>query len=198
MAAAHLITSLNESALTASLRFALYIYAASLMAMLTFSALWNTCAWNREYRRTLQLLDHVGILCLTCGSYSPMLVASGFPRLLALDWTIAAVSTAIKASGSRLDTLAIHIPLFLLLGWSAAVVWTPFWAHFSPWAKAQCMLTGMLYSTGLLPWACNRIEFHNALWHVFVLLASASFYTVVLFEVSRPTDEAVLLHTAPM
>ena len=23
-----------------------------------------------------------------------------------------------------------------------------------------------------MPWACNRLEFHNAVWHVFVLLAS--------------------------
>ena len=134
----------------------------------------------------LQLADHLRILCLICGSYTPMLIKCGCPRLLGVNWALAGVSALVKATGSRLDVIGFHIPLFMIMGWLVVSVWEHFWAHFTPWVKSQCLLTGALYSLGLLPWGINRIEGHNALWHVFVFSASAAFYSVVLLEVSRP------------
>ncbi|MGB0767174.1 MAG: hypothetical protein ACPGYV_05650 [Phycisphaeraceae bacterium] len=49
------------------------------------------------------------------------------------------------------------------------------------------LLGGTLYTAGLLPWACNRLEYHNAIWHVFVLAASAVFYYVIYHEVALPS-----------
>ena len=48
------------------------------------------------------------------------------------------------------------------------------------------MVGGCLYTGGLVPWACNGLEFHNAIWHVCVLAASAVFYSVVYHELALP------------
>jgi predicted membrane channel-forming protein YqfA (hemolysin III family) len=36
----------------------------------------------------------------------------------------------------------------------------------------------------LLPWSANSFECHNAIWHVFVLAASACFFAVAYVEVA--------------
>ena len=48
------------------------------------------------------------------------------------------------------------------------------------------VIGGCLYTGGLVPWACNGLEFHNAIWHVCVLAASAVFYSVVYHELALP------------
>ena len=52
------------------------------------------------------------------------------------------------------------------------------------------ILGGVLYTGGLAPWAYNRMEFHNAIWHTFVLWASCCFYAVIFLEVAQPENWA--------
>ena len=157
------------------------------MLMFACSAAFNGLAWSKHLH-LLQLADHTGILALICGSYSPMMTRAGCHNLLALNWTLAAISFSVKASGSRLDSVWLHIPLFVFMGWSVVSVWDEFWPCFSPWAKQRCVVAGIIYTAGLLPWGMNRIEGHNALWHVCVVAGSAAFYSVVLFELSQAAD----------
>ena len=56
----------------------------------------------------------------------------------------------------------------------------------TPWAIRRLVIGGCLYTGGLVPWACNFVEFHNAIWHVCVLAASAVFYSVVYHELALP------------
>ena len=182
----HLFGSMSAQ-LPVGVEFSIYLYAASFLLMLCCSSLWNGLAWHTKYLRLLQLADHAGILILICGSYSPMMISACHPRLLCLNWALACMSAVVKASKSRLDAVWFHIPLFVSMGWSVVGVWEAFWSHFSPWAKERCVLAGVLYTVGLLPWAANRIEGHNALWHMFVLAGSAAFYSVILHEVGQAT-----------
>mmetsp|Transcript_22924 Transcript_22924/g.46684 ORF Transcript_22924/g.46684 Transcript_22924/m.46684 type:complete len:89 (+) Transcript_22924:2-268(+) len=49
------------------------------------------------------------------------------------------------------------------------------------------VLGGVLYTVGLVPWACRHREYHTAVWHAFVLAASAVFYGVIHAEVATPS-----------
>ena len=167
---------------------AVTIYCASLCMMLTCSSLFNgLAAVCQKQLRVLQLLDHAGILFLICGSYTPMMTLACEERLLQMNWGLAICAFTVKATRSRLDRVSFHVPIFLVMGWSVLSVWTQFWEFFSPWAKQQCIIAGAMYTLGLLPWACNRIEGHNVLWHIFVWTGSAIFFDVVLREVSVPS-----------
>lgn len=56
----------------------------------------------------------------------------------------------------------------------------------TPWAQRMCLLGGVLYTVGLIPWAANGLEYHNAIWHLFVLAASGCFFAVQILEVAQP------------
>jgi len=172
----------SPRAVTASLS----IYSIGLLAMLCFSAVFNGLAWSRHIW-TLQLCDHTGILLLIAGSYTPVMTFACCPRVLVFVWSLAVVSMVAKASKSRFDVVALHVPCFLLMGWSCVLVWYDLVAVFTPWALHMFVVGGVLYTVGLVPWALNKFEFHNAAWHMFVLAASACFVEVFYEEVSQPS-----------
>lgn len=97
------------------------------------------------------------------------------------------MSFTAKASGSYLDLLALHVLCFLAMGWACVASWADVSGALSPQALQGLLLGGTLYTVGLLPWACQRLEYHNAIWHGFVLAASAVFYWVIYNEVAMPS-----------
>lgn len=181
-----LVSSLaHHSSLEVSV--SLYVYSASLLAMLCCSAIFHALAWSRHIW-ALRLADHSGILLLIAGTYSPFMTFACCPRTLCFVWALALVSITAKASRSRFDRPLFHVPCFLLMGWCVVLVWHDIVLVFSPWARSLMKLGGMLYTAGLVPWKSNRLEFHQSIWHIFVLLASGCFLTVLYHEVSQPVS----------
>jgi len=164
----------------------LSVYGMGLLAMLCFSAIFNGLAWSKHIW-TLQLIDHIGILMLIAGTYTPVMTFACCPRTLIFVWSLAFISIAAKASRSRLDVLPLHVTCFLLMGWCCLLVMGDLREVFTPWAVRMLFLGGALYTGGLIPWSLNKLEFHNASWHVFVLAASGCFLAVLYIEVSQPS-----------
>jgi hemolysin III len=172
----------SPRAVTASLS----IYSFGLLAMLCCSAAFNGWAWSRHIWK-LQLCDHTGILLLIAGSYTPLMIFACCHRVLVFVWSLAFVSFVAKASRSRFDVVALHVPCFLLMGWSCMLVWHDLLVVFTPWAFKMLVVGGVLYTVGLVPWALNKIEFHNAAWHMFVLAASTCMLAILYVEVAQPS-----------
>ena len=172
------------------IKITLAVYGVSLLSMLLCSAVFNCFAWSKKDLWALQLADHTGILLLIAGTYTPTMAMSCCSRTLAFVWSLALISFVVKASKSRLDVVALHVPCFLGMGWAAVLTWSDIMGALTPWAKHTMILGGVLYTGGLAPWAYNRMEFHNAIWHTFVLWASCCFYAVIFLEVAQPENWA--------
>ena len=187
-AAALLIPRAIAVATPAPLAAGLGLYALSLVCMLFCSATFNmmVATWKKSTWE-LQLADHLGILLLIAGTYTPFMLHACSPRVLAFVWLVGLVSFVAKASRSKtLDVVQLHVPCFLAMGWACTMTWTSVSATITPWAIRRLVVGGCLYTGGLVPWACNGLEFHNAIWHVCVLAASAVFYSVVYHELALP------------
>ena len=138
------------------------VYALSLLSMLFCSAVFNimVAQWG-SHRWELQLADHLGILLLIAGSYTPFMIHACCPQTLAFVWMLGSISFVAKASRSFLDMLVLHVLCFLSMGWACMASWDHVVSSQSPWAIGRMVLGGCLYTSGLLPWACNRLEFHK-------------------------------------
>mmetsp|Transcript_37399 Transcript_37399/g.100494 ORF Transcript_37399/g.100494 Transcript_37399/m.100494 type:complete len:266 (+) Transcript_37399:1-798(+) len=180
-----MLTSSSDHPLSMEVSVSLSVYGACLLAMLWCSAIFHTLAWS-DCIWLLRLADHGGILLLIAGTYSPVMTLACCPNTLCFVWAVAFVSIAAKAFRSRFDRPAFHVPCFLLMGWCVVLVWQNIVAVFTPWARGRMVLGGLLYTVGLVPWKTDKLEFHQSIWHVFVLLASGSFLTILYYEVSQP------------
>jgi hemolysin III len=162
------------------------IYAAGLLAMLTFSAAYNLWPVSRT-KWLLRRLDHSAIYLLIAATYTPFMaqlkhgpVAS---TMLVIVWAIAAVGIVIKlALPGRFDRLSIL--LYLLLSWSGVMMYDVIAAL--PSSSLRLLgVGGLVYTFGVIFHFWSRLRFQNAIWHTFVVVAAACHYAAVLDLLAR-------------
>jgi hemolysin III len=158
------------------------IYGATLIAMLACSAVYNMthgCEWTGIFKR----MDHTAIYLKIAGTYTPFAVLTGAhagPLLTAL-WGVAAVGAAMKIfAPHRFKFLSIAICLGM--GWAGVVVGDEMIAALSPQAFSLMLVGGLLYTAGVVFFLWSALPFHNTIWHVFVLAATAVFYVAIVVQ----------------
>jgi hemolysin III len=163
------------------------VYSVGLLSMLGFSAAYNT--WPVSHAKSvLRRFDHSAIFVMIAGTYTPFiaqmkgdLVAMG---LLIGVWLTAVVGIILKLLWpGRFDRLAVV--LYLLLGWSGAVVYEPAVAALPSSSIWLLAVGGALYSTGVVFYAWRSLRFQNVIWHAFVLAAACCHFSAVLFCIAR-------------
>jgi hemolysin III len=158
------------------------VYVIGLVATLALSAAYNM--WPVSPAKwVLRRFDHSAIYLLIAGTYTPFLaqmknvVASA--SLGIGVWSSAVIGIALKlALPGRFDRLAIV--LCLLLGWSGVIAYDSLASAIPSSSLWLLAIGGALYSLGTLFHLWQRLRFHNAIWHGFVLLAASCHYSAIL------------------
>jgi len=170
-----------------------------LIVMLNCSALYHYLAWRWDWAHQLLSLDHVGISAMIVGCYVPVMLQIGCFGTLAcvcclgiLGWIMEGVKLALGAQHFSdgavnfqiLDKL--HIVRYLVMGWTCIVV-IPYVSELPRQALVLMGVGGLLYSSGVVFFVSESMEFHLAVWHGAVLVASLCFYLAnVIFLVGLP------------
>lgn len=159
---------------------AVSVYAAALVATFTASALYHLTPWER-LRPALRRADHAAIFIKIAGTYTPfvVLIHSAFAyAVLALVWTLA-LGGALLRLLKRGQLGYIQSWTYLLLGWlSLLLVWPMVQTLPAP-ATGLVVAGGLLYSFGVIFFRWEGLKFSNAIWHGFVLAASACFFAAI-------------------
>ena len=166
---------------SATLVTGIVIYALTLCAALTFSALYNTIS-HAGAKDILRRFDHSAIFLLIAGTYSPFMLAGiadpWVATVYAFLLTAAVVGITIKFTmPRRFDRLAIL--LYLAMGWSGALILGPLSDVMSAHVLTLIGIGGALYSVGVLFHVWEKLPFQNAIWHAFVLAAAICHFGAV-------------------
>ena len=158
------------------------IYVIGLLSMLGASAAYNL--WPVSPRKwMLRRFDHSAIYLLIAATYTPFLLhmKSGMVPYIVLVtvWLTAGVGIALKfGCPGRFERLSIG--LYLVLGWSGALAYEPIAEALRPITLWLIAIGGALYSIGVLFHVWQRLRFHSAAWHSFVLSAACCHYAAVV------------------
>ncbi len=162
------------------------IYTIGLLSMLGFSAAYNT--WPISHTKwVLRRFDHSAIYVMIAGTYTPFIaqmkgdfVVIG---LLIGVWVTAVVGVILKLLlPGRFDRLAVV--LYLILGWSGAIVYEPVATALPSLSIWLLAAGGVLYTAGVVFHGWQSLRFQNAIWHVFVLVAACCHYSAILYRVA--------------
>ncbi|HEY3637375.1 MAG TPA: hemolysin III family protein [Rhizomicrobium sp.] len=160
------------------------IYCAGLFAMLTASAMYNL--WpSGNVRNWLRRFDHAAIFIMIAGTYTPFAVnrlpapASG--TILALIWLGATVGVVLKMLFPRRFEMA-SVALYLGLGWLVVTVIKPLSVTMAATNFHLLVAGGLIYSTGVIFYLLERLPYHKAIWHGFVLVAVILHFAAIASE----------------
>ncbi|OWU84301.1 Hly-III family protein [Oceanicola sp. 22II-s10i] len=155
------------------------IYGATLVAMLTFSALYNMIDSIR-WKGLLKRFDHSGIYFKIAGTYTPFVLTTGAQpsTLLAGLWGTAAFGAFMKfVAPNRYRLLAVA--LYLCMGWAVMVADRGLLAELSGPVLTLMLAGGIVYTFGVVFYLFDRLPFHYTIWHVFVLVGTGLFFAAV-------------------
>lgn len=160
---------------------AVAIYGIALISTLLLSATYNL--WPVSPAKwLLRRFDHSAIYVLIAATYTPFIVqmrnSALATVLLVAFWCIAALGIAVKlALPGRFDRLSIAA--YLLMGWSGIILYHALLAGLPTLTIRLVVAGGCLYTAGVPFHLWQRLRFQNAIWHVFVLLATACNFVAV-------------------
>jgi hemolysin III len=160
---------------------AVVIYALGMLAVFCFSAAYNLSRGPRRW--LLRRCDHAAIFVKIAATYTPFAAVKmggtiGF-ALLGTVWGIALLGAAVKLiAPQRLG--ATSYLLYLAQGWACVFTVQPLLAALSPTALTLLIAGGLLYTVGVAFHLAERLPYQNAIWHGFVLVASACHFAAVM------------------
>lgn len=161
------------------------VYGATLVLLYTASTLYHAIPSPRA-KRVLRLLDHGAIYLLIAGTYTPFTLG---PLRGRLGWWLFGLVWGLAIAGILFKVFFRHrFPIvstlsYLAMGWLVAFAWKPVAAALPGGGVAWIIAGGAAYTVGVIFFALERIRFHHAVWHLFVLAGSTCHYFAVLFYV---------------
>ncbi len=163
-------------------------YGLAMVAVFAFSATYNMLPSRGFLKEALRRCDHAAIYFKIAGTYTPFAAVSlagaagGIGRLLLIGvWAAALVGAALKIAAPRRFE-ALSVVLYLGLGWTILLVIGPVVEHVSTPALVLLIVGGVLYSGGVAFHLWRSLPYQNAIWHGFVLAASACHFAAVAIE----------------
>jgi hemolysin III len=157
------------------------VYCSAMLAVLGISAAYNMWPIS-PVKWWLRRFDHAAIFLLIAGTYTPLLKYLGdgpTPKMLmVIVWAASLAGVTLKiALPGRYDRLSIA--LYLLIGWSGVFLWDSI--LMLPVTTLWFLGAGaLLYTAGVIFHVWENLRFQNAIWHAFVLAATACHYGAVL------------------
>jgi hemolysin III len=160
------------------------VYCAGLLAMIIASAAYNLAPFGRA-KDVLRRFDHAAIFIMIAGTYTPFAVNRlGHPQstvILALIWLSATFGVVMKMLFPRRFEVA-SIGLYIAMGWLIVTVLKPLAASMAAVDFWLLVAGGLVYSAGIAFYLIDRIPYHKAIWHAFVLCAAALHFSAIAME----------------
>ena len=165
---------------------ALSVYALGFFLMFGFSLAYNM-APPSAVKWLLRRFDHSMIYVMIAGTYTAILVQFDSPAWAwtvgAMVWGGALIGILVKvALPGRFDRLAIIA--YIMLGWVGIIAVGPVTAALPVLSLWLLVAGGLTYVAGVGFYVWHRLRFQNAIWHLFVAVASGLHFAAIAVSVS--------------
>lgn len=159
----------------------LVVYGVALVAVFGCSAAYHLISKPR-LKAILRRCDHAAIYFKIAGTYTPFALLKiggimGF-SLLGVVWVISVFGAAVKLLWPEQFVRTSYV-LYVGLGWSGILALDPLTLALSPQVLILLAAGGCLYTIGIVFHFWEKLRYHNAVWHGFVLAASACHFAAV-------------------
>ena len=163
----------------------LSIYGATLTILYAFSFAYHASA-RLKRKMWYRVVDHSNIYLMIAGTYTPFTLHTleggwGW-SLFGVIWGLAVVGITIKVL-FRDRYARLSLALYLCMGWLIVLGVVPLTERLATGGVVWLVAAGIAYTVGVPFYLWNRLPYNHAVWHLFVLAGSSSFYFVHLFYV---------------
>lgn len=160
------------------------IFGTCLVLLYTASTLYHSLQSVRA-KKVFRIMDHSAIFLLIAGTYTPFtltLLRGGWGwSLFGIVWGLGLAGIVFKLFFvNRFNVLSTII--YLLMGWMIVIAGKPLIENVPTPGLYYLIAGGAAYSLGTIFYLWEKLPFHHAIWHLFVLGGSiCHFFAVLLY-----------------
>jgi len=157
------------------------IFGSSLILLYAASTLYHS-AKETTLRSRLNIFDHASIYVLIAGTYTPFALVSLIESvgwiLFSVIWGVALIGVSLKlfftGKYDKLSTL-----MYVLMGWIIVGVLKPLLSSVAFEGLIWLLIGGIAYTVGALFYSFDKLKMNHAIFHVFVLIGSATHFIAI-------------------
>ncbi len=164
------------------------VFGLTLLLLYTISTLYHAQRSGRA-KALFRKLDHAAIFLLIAGTYTPFLLTNlrgpwGW-SLFGVIWGLCGAGAVFQLFFGARYRLASTLA-YLFVGWLIVVALKPLTASVPHGGLWLLLAGGLCYTVGVIFFLWQRLRYHHAVWHTFVLGGSTChFLAVLLFLLPR-------------
>ncbi len=165
--------------------FSAAVYGGSLVLLYSASTVYHAL-YHTKRRALFKLIDHASIFILIAGTYTPFLLVALIDHVhisfIIIMWGIALLGIIYKVVAIKKYKI-ISTMIYLAMGWMAVFKIGTFYKYLPIEASIWILVGGMFYSIGTFFYSNEKMKYHHAIWHIFVLCGSISHFIAIYFYV---------------
>lgn len=152
------------------------------MLMVYLSSTFYHKARNAEAKRLLQIWDHISIFLMIAGSYTPLVIK--YTELntaivfLSIMWALVAIGCLLKIFFTGKYNI-LSVIIYLIIGWMALFIIKPIVTNMPAQVLYLIIASGLAYTLGVVFYLWHKLQYHHAIWHVFVLTGTVAHFFAV-------------------
>ncbi|MFY0604000.1 MAG: hemolysin III family protein [Flavobacteriaceae bacterium] len=165
--------------------FSFVVYGISLIILYAASTFYHA-AKKDKLRRRLNIFDHAAIYVLIAGTYTPftVVVLNGTTGwvIFGLTWFFALTGIILKLFFTgKFDKLSTI--MYVLMGWQIIFAIKPLINTMTTEGLQLLIGGGVFYTIGAILYSIKKLPYNHAIFHVFVLLGSASHFLCIYYYI---------------
>lgn len=159
------------------------VFGTTLILLYLASTLYHSFSLPKV-KSLFQIIDHAAIFLLIAGTYTPFMMVNlrgpwGW-SFLGVVWGLAVLGVLLKVFYmSRFQKTSMA--LYIVMGWLCLIPMKQLILHVPHLSLTLLIFGGVSYMIGLIFYAWQRLPYHHAVWHIFVLSGSILHYFSVLY-----------------
>lgn len=158
------------------------IYGATLFFLYMSSTLYHS-VFHAKTKKVLRVFDHISIYLLIAGSYTPITLIAmrgtwGW-LVFSVIWTLAILGIVLKIINVEKNKV-FSLILYIAMGWLLILAGKPMLQSLPQGLFTWLLIGGLIYTSGVIFYAWNKIPFNHGIWHLFVLGGSAAHFIGIL------------------
>lgn len=161
------------------------VFTMALMLLYTASTLYHSIP-HTSAKQKLKVFDHCAIYILIAGSYTPFTLIGlrehGGWWLFGIIWILALAGVIFKLFYTGRFEL-ISTLIYIGMGWLVVFAIKPMLQHIDTATLIWLFTGGFFYTLGTIFYMSKKIRYTHAIWHVFVMLGSASHFVAISRQV---------------
>ena len=161
--------------------WAVVIFGFGMLMVYSSSTLYHY-AKDPRIKSMLRVWDHISIFLLIAGTYTPMVIKYTDPKtsiiFLSAMWTVVVLGSILKIFFTGKYNI-LSVIVYLLMGWMAVFIFKPILANVPTQVLYLLAAGGMAYVFGVVFYLWHKLQYHHAVWHVFVLTGTITHFFAV-------------------